>query len=231
MQKTALIVAGGSGTRMRTSLPKQFIELGGSPILLRTIRRFLNYDPDLQVVVALPAAHLDLWESLILSALDAEQRQRVQACTGGATRTLSVWAGLETLAARVNSPAETLVAIQDGVRPFISLAMLDDAYDKSADHGAAVACVPVKASLRYQQADGTTVAVDRSEYWEVQTPQTFRLDLIVDAFKKRPHDNFTDDASLYQAMGGKVVLSDGSYDNIKVTTPEDLFVAERILKR
>lgn len=231
MHKTALIVAGGSGKRMRSSLPKQFLALGGKALLLRTLERFLAYDPQLKIVVALPADHMDLWDTLVFQSLPPADQLRVRACAGGATRTLSVWAGLAALHSQSAAPAETLVAIQDGVRPFASRAMLDDAYSKAAQFGAAVACVPVKASLRQQQADGQTVAVDRSQYWEVQTPQTFRLDLVMDAFTKRPHDNFTDDASLFQAMGGEVVLSEGSYDNIKVTTPEDLFVAERILQR
>lgn len=231
MQKTALIVAGGSGSRMRTRLPKQFLELGNTPILLHTIRRFLTFDPELQVVVALPKAHLDLWKERILEALSPTETKRVQSCIGGQTRTLSVWAGIQQVMTLISDPAKTLIAIQDGVRPFVSKSMLEDAFQKAATIGGAVACVPVKASLRQQQANGQTLPVDRSQFWEVQTPQTFRMDLIHDAFSHRPHDQFTDDASLYQASGGQIVLSEGSYNNIKITTPEDLFVAERILQK
>jgi 2-C-methyl-D-erythritol 4-phosphate cytidylyltransferase len=131
----------------------------------------------------------------------------------------------------VEEPSTYLVAIHDGVRPFVGPDLLARAYDSAAAHGASVAGVPVTHSLRQQLPQGGSQPVDRSEFVEVQTPQTFRLDLILQSYAQHPDAAFTDDASLYQADGHQVFICQGAYHNIKLTTPEDLLVGEGILKR
>lgn len=229
MKQTAVIVAGGKGARMGADMPKQFLLLEGKPILVHTLKAFLHLDPELTVALVLPTMHLETWKQMAPSYLEAGLRNRILLCEGGDSRTASVHAGLKRLEETVKQVAHTLVAIQDGVRPFSPSSSIRESFRLAETHGAAVTCVPVKASIRQRQPDGSTEAVDRSDYLEVQTPQTFRLDHILDAYARRPHDAFTDDASLYEAMIGAVAICEGSYDNIKITTPEDLFVAKRIL--
>ena len=231
MLPAALIVAGGSGSRMGAGVPKQFLPLGGKPILVHTVRRFLDYDAALRVVLVLPAGSFSHWEHLAPRHLSAAELARITLCAGGDTRTQSVSRGLETLAAQVPDPEGCLVAIHDGVRPFATQALLAGTYRQAASGEGAVACVPVKASLRQQAPDGRSRAVDRQQFLEVQTPQTFVLAHILAAYQNRPHDDFTDDASLFEAQGGRISICEGSYDNIKITTPEDIFVGERILAR
>ncbi len=230
MTLSAVIVAGGSGTRMQAQVPKQFLPLGNMPILFRTVKRFLRYRPDLAAVVVLPAANRQDWDGLTSLYLTPEELARVQVVDGGATRTRSVEAGLLALA-RISAPADTWVAIHDGVRPLFLTDMLDRAFAAAQEFGASVSCVPVKSSMRESVGQGESHPVDRDRFWHVQTPQTFRLDLILAAFARRTHDDFTDDASLYQAYQGPVAICEGSYDNLKVTTPEDLYVADALLRQ
>ncbi len=232
MKKAAVIVAGGSGKRMQSQVPKQFLPLGNMPILFRTAKRFLAFDSSLMVVLVLPADHQDDWNKLTHLYLDAHELTRIKLQTGGATRTLSVEAGLRTLEMSTRgNPDQYLVAIHDGVRPLVTPDVLERAYEVAGIHGAAVSCVPVKSSMREETGEGASQPVDRSRFWHVQTPQTFRLDQILLAFANREHDEFTDDASLYQTYVGEVAICEGSYDNLKVTTPEDLFVADALLRR
>ena len=233
LQKTAIIVAGGTGSRMQSEVPKQLLPLGGLPILLRTVLAFLRHDAELQLVLVLHPEVMAPWQAIVgQSALPQADRNRIHSCPGGSTRTASVHAGLRTLRERVADPARCLVAVHDGVRPFASQQMLQEAYALAGEKGAAVACVPVKFSLRQQQPDGTSTPVDRAAFLEVQTPQVFGLAALFDAYVRAPHDRFTDDASLYEAVTGKpVAISPGSYDNLKLTTPEDMFVAEQVLAR
>ncbi|MEL6134369.1 MAG: 2-C-methyl-D-erythritol 4-phosphate cytidylyltransferase, partial [Bacteroidota bacterium] len=197
----AVIVAGGSGKRMGAKVPKQFLDLGGMPILVRTVKRFLEVLEGGMIALVLPADQQEVWRKLSAPHMADEVLSRIHLCMGGGTRTASVWAGIQAIYGRANQPSEHLVAIHDGVRPFVSADVIEHAFQLADLQGGAVTCVPVKASIRRQLADGTSEAVDRSEYWEVQTPQTFRLEAIYQAFHQRPHDQFTDDASLFQAMG------------------------------
>jgi 2-C-methyl-D-erythritol 4-phosphate cytidylyltransferase len=233
MQKTAIIVAGGTGSRMQSEVPKQLLPLGGLPILWRTVRAFLCLDAQLQLVLVLHPEVIGPWQAIVAEqGMPLPDHNRIHTCPGGTTRTASVHAGLRALQQRVADPTACLVAVHDGVRPFASRQMLGQAYELAAEKGAAVACVPVKFSLRQQRPDGLSVPVDRSEFLEVQTPQVFGLAALLRAYDQAPHDRFTDDASLYETVTGKpVAISPGSYDNLKLTTPEDLFVAEQILAR
>lgn len=230
MQKAAVIVAGGSGKRMKSDIPKQFLPLGNMPILFRTVKRFLAFESDLQVVLVLPQSNMSDWYGLTNLYLSEEEGSRIHVQEGGATRTQSVFNGLNLLSQQAD-PSETLVAIHDGVRPLIEKEVIDRAFAAAEEFGAAVSCVPVKSSMREETSPGNSQPVDRSRYWHVQTPQTFRLSGILKAFAMREHDEFTDDASLYQTYVGEVAICEGSYDNLKVTTPEDLFVADALLRR
>lgn len=231
MKKTALVVAGGSGTRMGSSRPKQFLLLGGKPILIHTLERYLSLAEDLPIQLVLPLKDIAFWEEEAPQWLTSTQISRISVCAGGVTRTDSVLNGLEALYDHLYPPENYWVAIHDGVRPFIEAKNLLAAYEAAFTHGASVACVPVKSSMREQLEDGSSQAVDRTRFYHVQTPQIFRLDEILMAYENRPEGTFTDDASLFQATGGKVVICEGSYDNLKITTPEDLLIAEQILAR
>ncbi len=228
-QRFAVVVAGGSGTRMGADMPKQFLLLNEVPVLIHTVRQWLSLPGMNRVVVVLPKDHHQTWRNMAADYGISEEKCPI--ATGGATRTQSVFAGIETVAQHSSDPANTLVAIHDGVRPLFTHEMAEAAFALAAEKGGAVACVPVKASLRIMDAQGGTQPVDRSLYLEVQTPQTFRLDLLLTAFRTRPHDNFSDDASLFQAAGNVVVPSPGAYSNLKITTPEDLEVAYRLLNK
>jgi 2-C-methyl-D-erythritol 4-phosphate cytidylyltransferase len=227
MQKTAVIVAGGTGTRMKANLPKQFLPLRGQPVLIHTLKSFLDFDPELKIVLVLHSSTHSLWEEAAAAFLNDSERQRIRTAAGGAERTESVYNGLLAMQAFAG---ECLVAIHDAVRPFVTPDMLTEAYATAEAEGASVCCVPVKSSVREITPEGSR-AVDRGRFLHVQTPQTFRLLPLLQAYQNRPHNAFTDDASLFEAMGSKVVVCQGSYDNIKLTTPEDLFVAERILNK
>lgn len=229
--KAVVIVAGGSGTRMGSNIPKQFLPLAGKPILLRTLDAYWVYDQDLSIVLVLPQSDLSYWEEISGKYLSPSQIGKLTVCTGGASRCESVFNGLSQLHSQVEYPSSCWVAIHDGVRPFVSSQILKEAFDMAHQKGASVACVPVKSSLRKKASSGQSVPVNRADILEVQTPQTFRLDNIYQAFLQRSHDNFSDDASLYQEAGHEVFVCAGSYDNIKITTPEDLELGELILKR
>jgi 2-C-methyl-D-erythritol 4-phosphate cytidylyltransferase len=233
MIRTAVIVAGGMGTRMGTARPKQFLAMAGKPILVHTLERLLHFQHDLRLVLVLPEQEQPAWHEIAARHFSADDRYRMVLAPGGSLRTHSVANGLQALAAQIAQPEQCLVAIHDGVRPFLTQAMLHEAYQTAGQSGASVACVKVKASLREVDAAGHSRAVDRSRFLEVQTPQTFLLDRILTAYAQRPHDRFTDDASLYEAVfaGSPVTVCEGSYDNIKITTPEDMFVAEQIWAR
>lgn len=231
MQKTVLIVAGGSGKRMGSELPKQFLDLAGKPILIHTMLRFLQTDKDIQITLVLPKAHFAFWEELSKEHLSEEMQARILLAEGGDSRVTSVFSGLSKLNEIVEDPTNCLVAIHDGVRPFVTHAMIEASYQLAEEKMAAVVCMPVKASIRQRTKDGKSRAVDRSHYWEVQTPQTFIFSEIFRAYTDRPHNHFTDDASIFESMVGDVSICEGSYDNIKITSPEDMFVGRGILNR
>ncbi|MEL6649541.1 MAG: 2-C-methyl-D-erythritol 4-phosphate cytidylyltransferase [Bacteroidota bacterium] len=231
MKKAALVVAGGIGSRMGSERPKQFLLLGGRPILMHTLDRYLQLDPRLPIQLVLPKQEVKFWFEDAPQWFAANELARIEVCEGGETRTHSVHKGLEALELRLFRPETYFVAIHDGVRPFIPSERLAEAFQIASQRGASVACVPVKSSMRQMNADGGSQAVDRSQFYHVQTPQTFSFKRILQAYRDRPEGAFTDDASLYQAMGGDVVICMGSYDNLKITTPEDLLIAEQILAR
>lgn len=220
MKEFALIVAGGKGTRIKSELPKQFIELNGKPILLHTIEAFIRYSSSLSIVLVLPEEDFKIWEA-ICKKFNFNKSIILQ--KGGETRFQSVKNGLDKI------QGEGLVAIHDGVRPLVSADLIGASFRLAAVHGSAVAAVRLKESIRMTDQDNTK-AVDRSKFRVIQTPQTFDLGLIKKAYQIKEEASLTDDASVAEKSGHVISLFEGSYENIKITTPEDLIVAEALMK-
>ncbi len=216
----ALIVAGGKGTRIKSDMPKQFIELNGIPLLLHTLYAFYRYASDITVVLVLPEDDFDTWHSI---ALKYSFTKPIILQKGGETRFQSVRKGLETL------EGEGLVAIHDGVRPLVSEDIIGASFRLATVHKSAVAAVRLKESIRMTDQNNTQ-AMDRSRFRLIQTPQTFDLQLIKQAYQIREDPSLTDDASVAERAGHVISLFEGSYENIKITTPEDLIIAEALLK-
>ena len=225
----ALIVAGGTGKRLGANIPKQMLPVAGTPILAHTIQRFLDSDPELSVCVVLHASLLPDWDGFRAAHFALADHARMHVCAGGKERTDSVHGGLRYLQ-EIGLDLRGWVAIHDGVRMFARSQMIQRGYAAAARQGNAVAGVPVKSSLRRLTAKGS-MAIDRSEFFHVQTPQIFSLGEILACYDQAPEGKFTDDASLAEACGMKVHLFEGSYENIKITTPEDLDLAEQLLKK
>jgi 2-C-methyl-D-erythritol 4-phosphate cytidylyltransferase len=212
MHKYAIIVAGGKGTRMQSPVPKQFLEIDGTPIIVLTIRKFLQYDPKIGLIVVLPSDHLRTWKVIQQQYFNDVSLQTAE---GGDTRFDSVKAGLSHL------PEHGLVAIHDAVRPFVSIRTIGSSFLSAEGLGSGVAAVLLKDSIREITIDGSR-ARRREDFRIVQTPQTFRLEEIKQAFRQARRNTFTDDASVYEAAGFSVSLVEGSYENKKITTPDDL---------
>lgn len=199
---------------MQSAVPKQFLLINGKPILQHTLEQFRSYSPDLHLILVLPAHDLETWADLrILHNFDTP----IQTVVGGATRFQSVRNGL----AMIDAP-DGLVAVHDGVRPFVSTQIIQNGFETAARMGSAVTCVPPKDSVRLVDADGCSEAVDRSRVRLMQTPQTFRLDWFRQAFAGDEQPFFTDCASVLEHAGFPITLIDGDYANIKITTPDDL---------
>lgn len=220
-QEFAIIVAGGKGTRMQSSTPKQFMIVNGLPILMHTINAFYDYSRQIKIILVLPEDDLSTWEQLI-KTYDFKIKHTI--ALGGSSRFQSVKNGLDKI-----KQEEGLVAIHDGVRPLINSNTIGASFRIAAVHQSAVAAVRLKESIRKTDQDNTK-AVDRSDYRLIQTPQTFDLALIKKAYKIEETPNLTDDASVAEKAGFKISLFEGSYDNIKITTPEDITIAEALLK-
>ncbi|GAB3826123.1 2-C-methyl-D-erythritol 4-phosphate cytidylyltransferase [Pontibacter rugosus] len=212
----AIIVAGGSGTRMQHDTPKQFIEVAGKPVLMHTIERFYKYNPQIRLVVVLPQEQLNAWRSL---CQEHSFKLFHMTVPGGATRFASVKNGLDSVY------GEALVAVHDGVRPFVETATIKAAFEVAATYGNAVVTVSPKDSIRELKGEGST-AVPRDKYKLVQTPQCFQAGILRKAYEQPEQEYFTDDASVVESIGESITLVEGSYRNIKITTPEDLILAE-----
>lgn len=219
MNNYAVIVAGGSGSRMKSDQPKQFLALAGRPLLMHTIEAFERTRLDISILLVLPEDHIDTWKALTVRHQFDIPHQIV---SGGLTRFNSVENGLNEIV------GAGIVAIHDGARPLVTPDIIRRTFDKAEGNGSGVAAVKVKDSIR-RLTQGQSRAVDRNEYFAVQTPQTFDLDLIKKAFVQAQNNQFTDDASVLEAYGQEITLVEGAYDNIKITTPEDLIMAEAIL--
>lgn len=212
MKEFAIIVAGGVGSRMGTEIPKQFLLIDGVPIIVQTINQFILYNKEIQVILVLPADHISRWSELKGEYLPDTF---IQVASGGSTRTESVIAGLKL----VNEMG--LVAVHDAVRPFVSKEIIANSFLSAAKHGSGVTAVAMKDSIR-ELAEKSSVSRDRSNFVLVQTPQTFKVDKLKKAYELVDNNVFTDDATVYEQAGFAIHLVEGSYSNIKITTPEDL---------
>lgn len=221
MERSAIIVAGGSGKRMGTAVPKQFLMLGGRPVLCRTIEAFRRWDAGMHLVVVLPAEQIKPWQELCSKYGFALAHTVVP---GGPERFHSVREGLREV--RHNG----LVAVHDGVRPLVSAALIQRCFAQAERHGAAIPVVPVHASVREVEGPRSQ-AVDRSKLRMVQTPQCFAVPLLRKAFELPFDPAFTDEATLVEHTGAAIALVDGEEANIKITAPVDLRVAEALMTR
>jgi 2-C-methyl-D-erythritol 4-phosphate cytidylyltransferase len=219
LKEYAIIVAGGKGTRIKSAVPKQFLELSGKPILMHTIQAFLDYSSSIEVVLVLPSDDIERWEELCRVH---NFNPPFQTVIGGETRFQSVRNGLEKV------PEGCLVAIHDGVRPLVSSDIIGASFRLASVHGSAVTAVRLKESLRITDQDNTK-AVDRSKYRMIQTPQTFTSTMIKKAYRVKEEVSMTDDASVAEHSGHVISLFEGSYENIKITTPEDLVIAQALM--
>jgi len=218
----AIIVAGGSGTRMLSAVPKQFLLLNGLPVLMHTLQSFYNCDAGPQLILVLPAAYHDYWAELCAEHHFTISHQLV---TGGETRFHSVKNGLDL----IPDNEDALIAVQDAVRPLTDCRIIDHAYQHAAENGNAVVAVKSRDSIRQLKGD-TSVALTRDKIYLVQTPQTFQSTQLKKAYQQPYHTKFTDDASVVEEMGVKINLVEGNYQNIKITFPEDIAIAELLLK-
>ena len=221
MKRYALIVAGGTGSRMNSSIAKQFIELNGKPILMRTIDNFFRFDSSLSIILVLPKEQLYFWQILCEKHHFSVKHQVV---AGGETRFQSVKNGLSLIS------EEGIVAIHDGVRPLVSHATISRCFDTAGKWGNAVPCLTVYETVRNINNDSST-QLDRSLLRFIQTPQVFSSVLIKQAFEQPYDEIFTDDASVLEKTGEKIQLVEGNRENIKITDPLDLIIAEAFLKQ
>ncbi len=223
MKKYAIIVAGGSGTRMGAEIPKQFLLLNGTPILMHTINAFASLKYPVKIILVLPENSIEEWNSLCEKH---EFKNPVILTVGGSSRFQSVKNGLDKI-----ENHHSLVAIHDGVRPLVTEKMITDSFELAADQGTAIAATPLKETIR-QLAGDISRTIDRDKLRSIQTPQTFQTGLIKKAFDRFDKDeNFTDDASVAEKAGFQIHLFEGDYQNIKITTPEDLLFASAIISQ
>ena len=245
-----IIVAGGKGLRMGSDIPKQFLPIGGKPVLMRTLERFREYSPTLQIILVLPKAQQDYWRKLCkeyafpLPQQEEDRGGAYQLADGGETRFHSVQHGL----ALIPDDAKGVVGVHDGVRPFPSIDVIRNCYETARTTKAVIPVIPVVETVRkITQKDClphsdlqvgapslmcnfASVTVPRSDYRLVQTPQCFDIQLLKAANRRPYNDGFTDDASVVEAFGFDVTLVEGNRENIKITTPFDLKIAESLVK-
>ena len=234
-EEFAIIVSGGKGLRMGSDIPKQFLPIGGKPVLMRTIERFREYSADLQIILVLPKAQQDYWRKLCqeyhfpLPQSGEAGRGLYQLADGGETRFHSVQHGL----ALIPDDAEGVVGVHDGVRPFPSIEVIRNCYETAREKKAVIPVIPVVETLRHLDNAQCTMhnaqsseTVPRGDYRLVQTPQTFDIQLLKAANRQPYNDGFTDDASVVEAFGFDITLVEGNRENIKITTPYDLKIAE-----
>lgn len=221
MQKYAVIVAGGSGKRMGTEIPKQFLLLKGKPVLFYTIEAFLKAFDDIKIILVLPEEHLELGKEIVDGYFDARQIQITQ---GGETRFYSVSNGLKLI------EEESIIFVHDGVRCLVSDELIHRCYNTALETGSAIPVIDCRDSVRRITESGNE-PVDRNSLKLVQTPQTFHSKILLPAFAIDYKERFTDEANVVEAFGLKVTMVQGEDTNIKITNPIDLIIAENILDK
>ena len=216
---------------MGSDIPKQFLPIGGKPVLMRTLERFREYSKDLQIILVLPEAQQDYWQELCQKY---DFQITYQLANGGQTRFHSVQNGL----ALVPDDAEGVVGVHDGVRPFPSIEVIRNCYETARTAKAVIPVIPVVETVRHisrseecgVRSEISSKTVPRDEYRLVQTPQTFDIQLLKAANRQPYNDGFTDDASVVESYGHTITLVEGNRENIKITTPYDIIVAEALCK-
>lgn len=220
-RKHALIVAGGSGQRIGSPLPKQFVELNGKPLLMHTFHAFCKYDKGFDFVLVLPGREIETWKRLC-------EKHRFDiphiVAAGGETRFHSVKNGLQQI------PEEGVVFIHDGVRPLVSPQTIENCYLEALKNGNAIPVIPPAESIR-QVIENHNYAMSRENLFLVQTPQVFRVSIIKKAYEQEYSKHFTDDASVLESTGSSIFLVEGNRENIKITWPSDFIISEALLKR
>jgi len=220
VKKAVIIVAAGSGSRMGGKMPKQYLQLKGRPLIVHTLERFQRFDPEMKLVVVLAPPHKELWEQM---AASYEIARGVIHAVGGSTRYDSVKSGLKQI------DKETLTGIHDAVRPLVSQGTLIRCYDAALRKGSGIPVVEMDESVRRLDAEGGSVHMDRNSLKRVQTPQVFRSNRIKKAYKQPYNQAFTDDASVYETAYGPPNLVEGNRENIKLTTPIDIKLAQLLI--
>lgn len=220
MKRVTIIVAGGSGTRMQTDTPKQFLNLKGVPVLAHTLHQLHRFDDQMRLIVVLPQAWVGYWNNLCLT-ISVPAHELVE---GGNERFFSVKNGLDLVS------SDALVAVHDAVRPFVSLATLKRCFENAATTGSAVPVLPLTESLREIITPEQSKAVERARFVAVQTPQCFHAERLKIAYQQAFSKTFTDDASVMESAGFSITTVDGNPENIKLTSPRDLLFAEALLQ-
>lgn len=222
--KAVILVAGGKGTRMGGPVSKQYLPIAGKPVLMHTLEAFYQLDASLDLNLVIPELDFSYWKELCLEYDFSIPHQLI---AGGKSRFQSVRNGLDALLSK-----EGLVAIHDGVRPFVNQEVIRESFEVAAERGSAIAVISLKDSIRKVNDAGESNYEERHYFRLVQTPQTFQIAKIKKAFEVEELLQFTDDATVYENQGWEVSLISGNHENIKITTPEDMQYAEFVaLKR
>ena len=219
MKESVIIVAGGSGKRFGSSTPKQFLNLNGKPVLMHTLEVFFRYNNTIEIILVLPKEHISTWNYLVDKHNFPINHTLVE---GGKERFNSVKNGLEHASGK-------LIAVHDGVRPLANRKTIEKSFKAAQEFGAAIPVTPIVETLRKLSANNS-ITVNREEYRAVQTPQCFTQEVLLKAYQQEYQENFTDDASVVENLGQKVALFEGNKENIKITNPSDLAIAEVLLQ-
>lgn len=222
MNRYVIIAAGGTGTRIGTDIPKQFLPLGGKPLLMHTIEAFANQEPEIKIIIALPGHYIQYWMDLCGKFNFLIKHSSV---VGGNFRGESVRYALDGITEK-----EALVAVHDGARPFVDIKTIEKGFELALVYGAAVPVIEITDSLR-MVGNGFHQPVERNNFRSVQTPQCFKLSVLLEAYSQQNLADFTDDASLVENLGHKIQLFEGNPENFKITTPFNLLVAEAVLNK
>jgi 2-C-methyl-D-erythritol 4-phosphate cytidylyltransferase len=221
MEKIVIIVAGGVGKRMKSDIPKQFIPLCGKPVLMHTFLKFYYYDPQIEFRLVLPQQSFDTWHKLCIQ-YDFKIPHKLY--PGGETRFHSVKNGLEGIS------EASIIGVHDAVRPLVSANTIRNCYDLAAEKGSAIPVMPLTESIR-EISGSRSIARQREIYRSVQTPQVFKSEILLKSYQSDYIDSFTDDASVAEKAGYPIYLTEGNEENLKLTTPFDLLIAETVLKQ
>ncbi|MDR1813784.1 MAG: 2-C-methyl-D-erythritol 4-phosphate cytidylyltransferase [Tannerella sp.] len=221
MKRAVIIVAGGQGLRMGGELPKQFLPLNGKPLLMHTLEAFYKWDNEVELLAVIPKQHAGYWSMLCREIGCAAPHRLVY---GGASRIESVRNGLQA------TDCDGIIAVHDGVRPFVNSNVITNCFNAAESYGAAIPVVEMIDSVREIITHDSSRVFDRNKLRVVQTPQVFQAKILREAYQKELKESFTDDAAIVEAAGYSIKLVAGNCENIKITTPLDMMIAESLLK-